>query len=58
MGLFAPGFKTLGIYFQNMWKEASSDREKWGCKFLSIPLSPKPHITNKPSPQSSANPTT
>ena len=34
MGLFAPGFKTLGDYFQNMWNDAEANREKWGCKYL------------------------
>lgn len=33
MGLFAPGFKTLGDYFQNMWKDAEANREKWGCEY-------------------------
>ena len=36
MGIFAPGFKTLGNYFQNMWKEAEADREKSGCEYLAI----------------------
>lgn len=30
MGLFAPGFKSLGDYFQNMWNDAEANREKWG----------------------------
>ncbi|KAK0507188.1 hypothetical protein JMJ35_010226 [Cladonia borealis] len=30
LGLFAPGFKQVADYFGNMWKEASSDRERWG----------------------------
>ena len=38
LGLFAPGFKQVADYFGNMWKEASSDRERWGCK--SIPELP------------------
>ena len=34
MGLFAPGFKNLGDYLQNMWKDAEANREKWGCEYL------------------------
>lgn len=34
MGLFAPGFANVGDYFQNMWKDAEADREKWGCEYL------------------------
>lgn len=30
LGLFAPGFRQLGDYFQNMFNEAESNREKWG----------------------------
>lgn len=34
MGLFAPGFKNVGDYFQNMWKDAEANREKCGCEYL------------------------
>ena len=34
MGVFAPGFKTMGVYFQDMWKDAEANREKWGCGCL------------------------
>lgn len=30
MGLFAPGFKNVGDFIQNMWKDAEANREKWG----------------------------
>ncbi len=33
MGIFAPGFRNVGDYFQNMWEEAEADREKWGCEY-------------------------
>ena len=36
MGLFAPGFKDLGNYFQNMWNDAEANREKWGCEYLDV----------------------
>ena len=36
LGLFAPGFKTLGDYFQNMWNDAEANREKWGCEYLDV----------------------
>ena len=36
MGLFAPGFKTLGDYFQDMWNDAEANREKWGCEYLDV----------------------
>lgn len=34
MGLFAPGFKKVGEFFENMWKDAEANREKWGCEYL------------------------
>lgn len=33
MGLFAPGFKNVGDYFGNMWKDAEANVEKWGCAY-------------------------
>ena len=40
LGLFAPGFKQVADYFGGMWKEASSDRERWGCKIIPNLLPP------------------
>ena len=36
MGLFAPGFKDVGGFFQNMWKDAEEDGEKWGCEYQEV----------------------
>ena len=36
MGLFAPGFKTLGDHFRDMWNDAEANREKWGCEYLDV----------------------
>ena len=35
MGFFEPGFREMSKYFQDMWKDAEADREKWGCKRIS-----------------------
>lgn len=30
MGILAPHFNEMGERFNNMWKEAESEPEKWG----------------------------
>ena len=32
MGIFAPGFKEVGDFFQEMWNDILADQEKWGRK--------------------------
>ncbi len=39
LGRFAPGFIELGNFFGNLWREASKNREKWGCR-RTIPFLP------------------
>lgn len=46
LGIFAPGVRTIGKYFRNMWAAAEADPDKYGCESHFLFLGMKVHATN------------
>jgi hypothetical protein len=46
LGPLAPGNDDVARAFEAMWKEAETNRDKWGCQCIFVPLPENANITS------------